>query len=848
MNRTVTTLNAILVMSAAAVGFGKDIYKNDFSSRSSNKDMPGKQWYSTSYVWPAHLCYPNRENVTNCTPLSAYGDLGKIQDGWSLVPYPATGRIVEFRNLTNADADNPFAAAANWTERSMNWGNGMMQQPLYNAFSDGFIRASVDMKCPPSIGGSADEGFRISLLFAAADPIKRATTGPMAVSFGMVEGCKTLRGAGASGWGYSDRIPESGSFDRSHWYRLVVDLELKTGLYTLTAYDMGTSQPLISDPTPSTPYGVGAGHGNPVTAANGPLTAIGFYSYNATRYSVDSTGKVVPAECPAVDNIRLWWRADAGTFTENDLFYENDFKMRRCRTFGSTGKSADYAGELVETNAETYVFWDAAPKDTPYSVNLTSSSTGGRDGWRRVSNDYHNTSVIDTKESGGNVLGAVQNTEQYYVRERQTIGSSFDSGFLKYECDLRTPSAWTGWVAVYWSAAVLGPSGLSSSVIRMGYGAKSKDGKFHPYYLPGSGSAVISDTELKASTWYRVRAVFNKSAKTFSYSLYELGSESGSPGRAVPDQPVFVVSDVAYNLEIVDHGFFAYDFGKTYAKAHLIDNIRVWLGADGANWNLVYQNDFNKRVRYGVQNVQEAKLLSADVNRTGLDGWIRRGAGDADMYIRNAENPFATIEGEGSFAHAVHTLKATKKGKVTVRADIRPPTRMTGKATYPGCVYVGGDAYAQGEIGTASGLRGFTDAAAGCFGFARTGTATTLGYYSAVKLFAKGGSGESVSDVSVGMTTWYRFVATFDLDAKTWRVDVYNQGAAQPATGSGDGTLVASFENLTFAYDDPSGFSAVGIAGGGTTGSDPLAADKKGVLFDNVSVTGDDFGLMFLVK
>lgn len=847
MNRIIKPLTLALAASILYVGFGRDVYSNDFASRTSHNDIPGKQWYETSYVWPAYLCYPNRVNVTNCTSLSAYKDLGKVQDGWSLVPYPATGRIVEFRNLTNTDVSNPYAAAVNWTERSMNWGVGMMQQPLYNAFSTGFLRVSVDMKCPPSIGGSADEGFRLSLLFAAADPIKTATTGPSAVSFGMVEGCKTLRGAGASGWGYSDRIPASGTFDRSHWYRLIVDLELTTGLYTLTAYDMGTAQPSITDPTPATPYGVGEGHGNPVTAARGPVTSIGFYSYNATRYSVDSTGKVVPAECPAMDNIRLWWRADAGTFDNSNLVYENDFSTRRVRSLFSCGKSADYTDELVETNSEAYAFWDVATKDVPYSVNLTSSSTGGRDGWRRVSNDYHNTTVIDSQGAGGNVLGAVQKDSQYYVRERQAIGSAFDSGFLKYECDLRTPSAWTGWVAIYWSAAVLGPSGLSSA-IRMGYGAKSKDGKFHPYYLPGSGSAVISDTELKASTWYRVRAIFNKTAQTFSYALYELGAESGSFDRSVPEQPVFSVPNIAYSLEIVDHGFFAYDYGKTYEKAHLIDNIRIWRGVDGTNWNLVYQNDFNRRIRYGVQTVQEGNLLPEDVNRTRLDGWIRRGAGNAECFLRNASNPCVTIEGEGSFAHAVHALKPVKKGKVVVRADIRPPTRMTGKATYPGCVYVGGDAYAQGEIGTAAGLRTFTDAAAGCFGFTRSGTATTLGYYSSAKLFAKDGAGESVANAAVDLTNWYRFVATFDLDAKTWRADVYNQGTTQPTADSANGTLVTSFEDLTFAFDDPSGFSAIGFAGGGTTGSDPLAADKRGVLFDNLKVVGDDFGLLLNVR
>ena len=495
--------------------------------------------------------------------------------------------------------------------------------------------------------------------------------------------------------------------------------------------------------------------------------------------------------------------------------------------------------------------------DTSNLAPYTAGKTTGRDDWLHVKDGRHLGKVYATGQAGGNVLALILSPgyNNYYARINHPVGTAIDSQYVKAECDVRTMSQWVNFGNGYWFAylGLNGDDGFSSYAARFGFttDAWANRGKFFPYYRTAGGAVKDTSVELKPSTWYRIRVVGNRSTGKLSYDVYELGSDSGTFDRAVPASPVYSIANVDFDgSKVITHySFEGYDLGSTYAEAPLMDNVRIWKGTDGSNWDLVYQNDFNRRVRYGLHTVQEAKLLPDDINRVGLDGWIRRGAGAGDMYVRNASNPYATIESEGGFAHAVQTFsKPEKTGKIVVRADIRPPSRMTDKADYPGCIYVGGDKYAQGEIGTQAGLQTFTDAAFACFGFARSGAIQKMDFYNHATLFARDGNGEQLDSVDVDLANWYRFVAKFDLGAKTWRLDVYRQGTAQPTSNSADGTLVKSFENLEFIYDDPSGFSAIGVAGGGTTGDKPLEADKGSVLFDNIKITGSEPATRIIVR
>lgn len=866
MNKRIKPLVATLVTTASLAGFGKEIYSNDFATRSSHKGMPGPQWYVTSYSTdvPGPIAYRFTQNVNTFTPLSAYENLEKIQDGWTMQVGVENRENVNFSTRTIADDDNPCVCASNIKTQYNQYNAATVIQPFYNFFSSGILRAQVDMKFPQGVGKTSSQEVRLAIVCDGGSPSYTTSTGPNAMSFGMIAAQNAamggdqiaIRGAGSSNWGYCNPLPAAADIDKTHWYRIVADLNLGNNTFTLTAYDMGTVQPSLSTPTPTSAIGTSTnGHSNP-----GTVSALGLRVSNTTYKSMSAEGVVTPTQCPAWDNIRLWWRPTAGSFDDSNLFYENDFKTRRVRTLAQGSKSATYSDALETTDAERFVYAPGLPIDTPNaSQNLESKSYAGHDDWRRRNDCNSYANLVQVSSAARNVLALVRapSDDNSYVQVKHPLGRTISEDYIKVEFDMRSPNPWEQVLATSYDFqyfALETASAVSSSdfgaTVRLGMSGSTGYYKLEPYYRGSAGVVKDTSTSLTLQNWYRARAVLNRTVGTFDYELYDLGSASGALDRTVPETPVYTIRNVAFNKDaaFTHISFSSYNVGKTWAKAALFDNVRIWTGSDDANWSLIYQNDFNERIRYGVQTVQEAKLLAKDVNRIGLDGWIRRGAGVGDMYLRNAANPYITVESESSFAHAVHTLKPVKKGKVVVRADIRPPSRMTADADYPGCVYVGGDEYAQGEIGTQSGLRTFTDAAFGCFGFVRSGEVERLDFYTHARLFVKGGGGEVVDTVNATLTDWYRFVATFDLDAKTWRVDVYDQGTAQPVAGDEDGTLVKSFENLTFVNDDPSGFSAIGIAGGGTAGDKPLEADKRSVLFDNVNVTCDDFGLMFLVK
>ena len=190
-----------------------------------------------------------------------------------------------------------------------------------------------------------------------------------------------------------------------------------------------------------------------------------------------------------------------------------------------------------------------------------------------------------------------------------------------------------------------------------------------------------------------------------------------------------------------------------------------------------------------------------------------------------------------------------------MRADIRPPARSTSHSQQIARVYVGGDEYAQGEVGTyraerGGTLRSFLDAAAGHFGFARAGDPNTVNYYAKFAPAVSDAAGARTGDVLSGaaLTHWYRFVASFDVGKHVWRVDVYDQGTTQPGIDDANGTPVAAFTDLVFAHVDPAGISAFGLATGGSGGTDLLAPDTKGVLFDNLVVERTPPGLMVIVR
>ena len=545
----------------------------------------------------------------------------------------------------------------------------------------------------------------------------------------------------------------------------------------------------------------------------------------------------------------------AGMLCFGKDIYRNDF--------------SSYSGSLVETDEEIYRYWDVAQtlNTARAATNLVSNvEYDGRDNW--CGRSYNSvlriasTGGLGIAGRGGNVLMAVQsgtgsaaNTADYEASAQHEIGCAISNGFMKMEYDFRTPLEWvsntgnrtfTVWV-----------NGTAPLVVT-GFTDNKTDkhaGKFYPYVHRVAGSNTdsssgnaITEVELSPTNWYRASVVADISNSRYDYKIYHVGTSPIAVDDPFSRAPIFETNSVPFRSNGTPGPFTTwrlrtYNFQQGRDTAHYLDNVRIWKGTDGVNWKLIYQNNFNIRKRYGLHTYEEASLVGAGQNDVGIDSWTRRGTGTADVYVRNSANPYVTIEGEGSSAHVIHAFsKKARRGTLVVRADIRPPSKMTNRASHPASIFIGGDEYAQGATAPTS----FENLAAGHFGFAISGNSITpkvLGYYNNVKIYAEGADGEQLCATELSgdaLMKWYRFVATFDINSQTWDLCVFDQGTAQPALDDANGTVVGNITGLRFNYWDSTALSAIGIAGGGTNGSAPLEADKKGVLFDNIAALGSD--------
>lgn len=73
---------ATAVALAAGVSFAVDVYRNDFSTRTSEGALPGERWFSYTYD-PSVTLYHNYGG--NATPSSTlpWSDNAQTQDGWA---------------------------------------------------------------------------------------------------------------------------------------------------------------------------------------------------------------------------------------------------------------------------------------------------------------------------------------------------------------------------------------------------------------------------------------------------------------------------------------------------------------------------------------------------------------------------------------------------------------------------------------------------------------------------------------------------------------------------------------------------------------------------------------------
>ena len=399
-----TVINRFLsfasVALAASVAFASGaFYQNDFSSRTSKRPVPRDEWFVKDYVAPCALftSYDNTKSYTTDLP---YSNTDRTQDGWAKTHgnYDSNQLVNFYVRMPDA-ATNPFASFSNGSNR---WGDQyetMAVQSLNNAFSSGRLRFSVDLKGPEKMSTKYDDGyFRFKALFQSLTSPSAEKYAPYALALGMDGGNAgsygVLQTVGSDGkWDSPTtsgrQLVAAGKVDRAHWYRFVATLNLDESTYTCSVYDMGTTQPSLSTPTPDASDGYVTGSLYRRVADNGPICGFGLHTKYMTAYSATSKddSTLNYATCANADNIRVWWKPTGSPtgFGDEDLVYENDFATRRYRMLQGTTSSTETASALAFPASDSFSYGATATNQVGQEAArniVQSKGTVGCDGWK----------------------------------------------------------------------------------------------------------------------------------------------------------------------------------------------------------------------------------------------------------------------------------------------------------------------------------------------------------------------------------------------------------------------------------------------------------------------------------
>lgn len=923
-----TTINRFLSVSLAALAtsivFGAEVvYQNDFSTRTSKKPVPSGEWVEKPYAAPAALFY-SYSRASGYTQDLPYGNVSRVQDGWVRLLGPDGD--CEGVNFWTRDPGNgnPVAAFSNSSGTRAQARKAYAVHPLFNEFSDGVLRVTVDIRPPDDWAKSSM--LRIVPLFRDKLVASKDSFGsPYALAFGIQnDGSRSAPSLNLSVYGRTSETDTTaksntakaakvgdgdGEIRPGHWYRLVAEMNIDESSYNFFVFDMGTVQPTLATPTPDVTQHFGeyfvsgedpithVVHGKKwmyrsVTAETGPICGLGFRMEGAGAYAIDSDNKLVINNAPQIDNVKVGWKRPGSDAFES--CYENDFSVCRRRTISGSSASFDYTTALAKPESESYSYPSPVAKDADNSVlvkpalcraNVDTTSIPGRDGWivtacestEKIKTPLN--ALVSSAENGGTVLAFVKSTDgssssAAYVRMAQPIGKAFTSGKVIVQADLKTSGKWNGDSRT--QSICLGPDGLATKSqtigARFGVAAPTNDKeadreKVCPY-ISGRDPNKDTGVELKLNTWYRMVTEIDLDVKKWSYSLYEMGATAPAFSDPTPAEAVASYEGQSYTADSLSQiGVVAYGFGKSYSTGEAFDNLRV-SEIVGGQTNLVYSNTFSTRKRYGAAATESVALVGDELNvpNGGVDNWLRRGAGTQTdgknkiygglFTVRDVDgDPAVSFDDEKDLAYAMHSFgRNVKRGNLTFSVDMRPPLRCT--EAHVGRVTVGGEEFAQGEVGVIEGANGvtirqFTDAFAGQFGFAKgTTDEDEIGFVNTFRLTYNDGTARYLDyDISKdARKNWYRFVAKFDLERQKWSLSVYDQGTERPQLDSALGNLVATQEDIAFKYADPKGLSAFTLSAKGSSGYKYLEEDTGGLLIDNIRITRNPQRLAIILR
>ena len=577
---------AIVSFASGAFAAPRVPYVNDFATRTSGA-IPSARWMETSYI-PGALV-----RSVNSTG-DAYNGASAYQDGWTMkAGYSRSGVLFRVAD----DNGNQGVLVTNTSSTAVTDGTVAMQ-PLYNEFSDGVLKISVDIRTPASSAFNTSANMHCYLMpiyKSCMDVTASGIAGKYPMRMGAAwqsDGSQynlraiahAMNGDG-DGSTYYGRQDSRNTIESGHWMRYEAILDLDTGKFTATFADLG-----MSHPTPATAGGSPVAFRRweaenasttltfmtPISAETGGIAGLAFYTANFK--------KAAAADAPMFDNIAVSWKAPGAE--DFASVYENDFTTRRYRQVEPAGTPTGAYALVPTTNTVQSSSYGASSAATVYAagddslrllIPAKSGSKGtlqlaGLDGWRRFEG-VPGCALVNPTSYGwnnGTVLRVTAPStkcgkSQSHAHLATPLGTALTSSKVRLYFDLMTPAKWQSpsdakevWAGVYLGSAhdatlITGSNDAKVIMTNIyacggGYYMNPSDNGVSTTsskWLASSSTSPISsitkginDAPVNAR-WYRFRVTADLEARKYDIESWSCGEQSGTivgaEGRAMDD-------------------------------------------------------------------------------------------------------------------------------------------------------------------------------------------------------------------------------------------------------------------------------------------------------------------------
>ncbi len=809
--------------------FAEVVYRNDFSSRTSESPVPCDAWREVPYQTGAFV------NDSYNDPFSGTA----FQDCW-----------IRGRNNCScpvhivSDGGNPEIAMHNAADNNK---HVIVKHRLGNTFTNGIVTAQCDLRAPstwnagyafvqefmlgdenffsPETETADDGGLYLNYRAAQAGVGRKSATGTRQFTYLDGNAARQFIGQGSA----------------ATWYRVVVTVDLGKREYGISLYDMGDTHPALDAATPSNAAFAIANVALPYSAVTS-ISALGLSCYcphggaDADNLDLSLAGQF--------DNIRV---AHNGVEC-----YVNDFSSRRSRAIGGTTAGSYEATSPVSNTVgtETYVGGEALYAAS--TGDKTVSQPVGTDGWRRLNSDLKATPAVYS--DSGNLAMRFSPLPATGIAAA-TIGQTLTTGKVRISADVRATGIggettnqgvylYAGSDALY-NANHSQFGALAGLFARIGIvGTKTTvDNSTYrrPYWRDASGVHTgTGDEWVKQAPWLRFTIEADLDAGTYSCTIRDQGTTH--PGGDTEDgETVYFTKSGIGRINTSVSGISCIAFSAYNAEV-MFDNIKVWHTPAGASAAaLVYDNRFSSR-KINYESFHEGALVGDSIAKSpaGQDGWTRINNGSLKAVVRECGgNPALTFaQGGGNVLYAVHDIgEMCKYGRLKTQVDACPPAGWQG-GTRGSLFWLAGDAFHEGNLKSGS---EFYKAAAFAFGFHGTSN-------NEVKLCVFNGS-YTYDALALDPSHWYRFIATTRLNEGLSDIAVYDLGTEHPTFDTPTpAASVATFSSIPFRCVPAvlGGISSIGFSAMGTI--DNTLDSKAGVFWDNILLDYRNNGLLIIVK